>query len=192
MEQIGERRREVASLLSQAEDLIWLDRSREAIDLIAQALRVDPASEEAQRLLDDLAKADNEPAPPAPGPFEGATALLSAGYDDEAREQARKVATEKGLDIPEPLQKEQQSETKWLEETIADIATWASGAAIVGVLIAAFGGAMLKFLLWLVRRRKVTLGAFNVFVGFVDAGRCERSGRRNRNLRRLWPHMRVD
>ncbi|HET7720336.1 MAG TPA: hypothetical protein VFK43_10245, partial [Acidimicrobiales bacterium] len=159
LRRVAEMQRQVAALLSRAEEEVVLGHDQEGLKLIAQALDVDPSNGPARTLLGTLAQKGSPPKPSAAG-FEGAQALWNAGYKTEAREQARKVATEKGLAIPPHLEPPGKAVATQVKERSADVATFASGLAIALVVLAAIVALMAKLWTGLVRRRFINLGAF--------------------------------
>ncbi len=158
-DRVAQRRREVAGLLAQTEDAAALGRNDDAARLIAQVLVLDPANDHGQTLLDDLARDQSPPERPA-SDFAGASALLNAGYEDEAREEARKIAAEKRIPIPNEFKEPDVSPSDWVKARTEDAAAWAGGLAIGAALFVAAVALLLKFHGWIVRRRFVTLGNF--------------------------------
>jgi len=159
LRKVAELQRQVATLLSRAEEETVLAHDQEAIKLVAQALDIDPSNAPARMLLGTLAQKGSPPKPAAAG-FEGAQALWDAGYRAEAREQARKVATEKALAIPSHLKPPGKAIATQVKDRTADVAAFGSGLAIVLIVLAAVVALVGKLWTGLVRRRFINLGAF--------------------------------
>lgn len=159
LRKVSESQRAVAALVIQAEDESVLGRDAEALGFVAQALDLDPSNGPARTLLTTMAAKGAPPEASTSG-FEGAQALWDAGYKTEAREQARKVAADKGLAIPTELRPPDPSVASRVQGVVADVATYASALAIVFVILAALVAVVVKAWSWAVRRRFINLGTF--------------------------------
>jgi len=166
---VAVRRRQVDDLLARAEDEVALKRRAEAVKLVASARVIDPSSDRAQTVLAALAAPPDTPKP-APSAFAGAQALLDAGYRDQARELAGKVATDKGLPIPPQFSAPDESVPARVKTWTADLTTVVAAVAIAGVAITTVGAFIYKATCWVVRRRFVSLGTISVVpAGGADA-----------------------
>lgn len=159
---LGSKQREVVALLAEAEDEIALGREADALVRISKAAVLDPASKRAQELLAKLL-ASTSPSTSVPEAFAGAIGLFDAGYEDEARVEARKVAAEKKIGIPAKLAAPGEAPTAWIGDRTKDAGTWASGLAVGLVLLVGAVAGVLKPWRWLMRRRFVALGTFTRF-----------------------------
>lgn len=159
LRKVSESQRAVAALILQAEDEVVLGRDIDALGFVAKALDLDPSNGPARTLLTTMAAKGASPKPSMSG-FEGAQALWDAGYKTEARDQAKKVAAEKGLAIPAELRSSDPSVASRVKSGTADVATYASGVAVVLVILAAVLALVGKIWSGVVRRRFINLGAF--------------------------------
>lgn len=100
IESVSERRARAQTLVAEARTAKARNDTAGAMAKLGEALKIDPSSKDATALLTDLGG-------PKPG-YEVAEKLFDAGYKDEARAEARRIAKDvaPGTDIPERLRSE--------------------------------------------------------------------------------------
>lgn len=167
--ELGRKQREVAGLLAEADDEIALQREVGALERIARARALDPSNERAQQLLEELA-AGAPPTTTGAADYAGAEFLLAAGYEDEARELARKVAAENRTEIPASLRSQPESLVAWMGDRTKDAGTVAGALAVAMALIVGLVASLLKLWRSAMRRRFVVLGTFTTFPNGKDEG----------------------
>lgn len=95
---VVDRQTQAQLLTAQAKSAADQGDKTGAISKLGEALKIDPSSADASTVLYTFSGDSKDP-------YRGALALLRAGYPDEARAEARKVAVDKGLgrDLPTEL-----------------------------------------------------------------------------------------
>jgi tetratricopeptide (TPR) repeat protein len=151
---VARQRRRADLLVDQAATERKLEQTDRAMATVARALRVDPSSVAARALLRAISDTTSDA-------YAGARALFDAGYIDEAREEARRVA-KTGEPVPADLQAaDESSPARWkgrADGFVDDMGSYGAALGIVAGLLA-----VSVFLLWQLwkassnRRRRVSV-----------------------------------
>jgi hypothetical protein len=168
--EVARMRATVAGLLVEAQDAAARGDTLAAVNAVAAVRRLDPANGAAHAVLDGLVTPSPTPTPSASA-YAGPDALYDAGYHEEAREEARKVAVASGVPIPSRYDKSHESRVTavegWTEIATKLLAALGVAFGLIVVLIAL----ATKLAGGVARRRAVTLGTFATVEGeAADAG----------------------
>jgi tetratricopeptide (TPR) repeat protein len=148
LKSVAARQASAQILVAQARTAKELGDKAGAVAKLAAALKIDPSSREAQTLVAAIAGTPTDA-------YLGAEALREAGYVDEARAEAQRIAKEvvPGTAIPDNL----RGPHRWTAPLDAFVATVTSGSVAAGLVIIAI--ALLLLVRWRVRPR-VTIETF--------------------------------